>query len=309
MPHRSPSSLLRWSPTSRRNLAALFALVVALVAPATAQATTYTGTPDPTGQQVIKVGGSDPSFYPYVHDGYKDYATFKVWLSDPTDNTYYYSGESDCTAGNATPDYTAKIISKATGGVVRTLTWNDSYGSTVWPIAWDTSLTHTFKWDGRKSDGTLVKSGSHYRVEVSATATCMDSNGNSYTIVSGVSPAFTLTPTSGYVTKTKSLSRRGRYASYHSSSGYCLSTPNGYDWSLNCSITSGSAYAAWTFHLPSGATGWAPSAWHWLGTNYGPWQTSVSTSGSSRTVTISVGGYAWSDVERVHVNYYIKVRI
>jgi hypothetical protein len=96
---------------------------------------------------------SSKTFYPFVHDGYRDVYRMAIDFFPPPDAT-------DCDIFT----YTVEVLN-ANSVAVRTMT------GAADP---DGLPTKTATWDGRKDDGTLVAAGGYYTISVTDDGTCYD---------------------------------------------------------------------------------------------------------------------------------------
>jgi hypothetical protein len=271
--------------------AAVAALALAL--PSVARTTVYTGTVDPTTGDAVKVISSSTAFYPYVHDGYEDTASFGVRMTDPDD---------DCYNSQYAPRYSANIWNTATGRTIRILTWTDWYDDTVG----SGGSAHIFKWDGKNAAGKRVKVGTHYRTTVKVTvAACDDGTGTGSTVdvSSKDSAGFTMTTATGWKSEKKTKTKRGRYTYAHSG---CNSRADGWSWWLDSSFGCHDS-ATYRFAVPTSGTNVSGG----ISAPYkqGPFGVSRSRSGGYVYEKVSAAQGSYGDVESAHVSYYVKVRI
>jgi hypothetical protein len=174
---------------------------------------------------------SSKTFYPYVHDGYRD--VYKTAIDFfPPDTAF------ECDAFT----YTVQVLS-ANSTVLRTITT-----ATVDP---DDFPTRIVAWDGRKDDGTFVRAGSYYTIRVSDTGTCYDDldTPTAYDETDSVTDVHP-------VTVTKEVKRTKTTAGYVGASyksGPCPQRHWNTAWQVNCLSKSSPGYTTWHHRFPRNA--------------------------------------------------------
>jgi hypothetical protein len=171
------------------------------------------------------------TFYPYVHDGFKDVYRAGIDFYPPA-NAF------DCDLFT----YTVEVLN-ANGTVLRTIT-TDSIDPDDYP-------TKIVAWDGRKDDGTLVKAGGYFTIRVSDSGTCYDELATP--TVYDESDAV---PNVHPVKVTKEVKRTKTtygYVGASYKSGPCPQRRWNTAWQVNCIRQSSPGYTTWHHTFPRNA--------------------------------------------------------
>lgn len=254
------------------SIAALAVAGSALGVPGVAQA----------GDPVLTHSSEGKTFYPFLVDGYKDKFHADVEIDD-----LFYDGL--CSGDGAS--WTGTIYNEA--------------GQAVYEETFAEDYSYTVAWDGSKSGGGKVLPGGYFDMVITGSFNCSDYMGTvvpftATTTITGIHPI------RGFRTIRRTIRRHGRYATSHGTTGYCLSTPQGYGWSLNCAGTPGSAWVTYRVKLPNGAAGW--TGWAFENYREGPVHHRTWASGGRyRTFQAKVGGYSWADAT-TPVEFQYKIR-
>lgn len=208
------------------------AVLIAVAVPPASGTTSST-----SGLQMLTVARPQPAtFYPYVHDGYRDTADIRLFLDN-------YDPNVACDTGS----YTVRIVDEATDTTVRTWTSPFAGGSRGLRLAWD----------GRDDRGTLVPAGGRYAVDAAVAGQCRYRADNSpaYPFTLDVRPRTDIVTATGLRNVATTLSRRGGDATGGSCSAGtpgCVDQARGPQWWLQAG-GSGTATVWYDFALAPGA--------------------------------------------------------
>jgi hypothetical protein len=234
MPRRLRAATRRLTQEPRDVLAAGAALVALIVVAVPAASGTTSST---SGLQMLTAARPQPAtFYPYVHDGYRDTTQIRLFLDN-------YDPNVACDTGA----YTVRIVDEATDAAVRTWTSPFSGGSRGLRLAWD----------GRDDRGALVPAGGRYAVDATVAGQCRYRADNSaaYPFSLDVRPRTDIVTATRFRNVATSLSRRGGDATGGGCSAGalgCVDQARGPQWWLQAG-GSGTASVWYDFPLPAGA--------------------------------------------------------
>ena len=220
----------------------------------------------PPAVNVANVTASPQTFYPLVRDGYRDSTAIR-WHQ------------------NIGANISVEIKSLATGRTVR----RQSLGSRG-------SGYRTWSWNGRKGNGTLVKTG-RYRVIVLGQASGHSDRAST-----------TVTVATGWRSKSHTLHRSGTNTSSRSASSSCYIS--GYAGELELDCWGGSyAKATYGFGVPSNAVNIRRSINKGLSSSDLCCSGSISATWSGNVATVRVSGWRAVNIYGVTIRYTTRTRI
>jgi hypothetical protein len=279
----------------RKTLTGLALVLAALIAPNAAQAA-YTSI-----DLNATTSPRDSVFYPYIHDGYKDQIMVnyrgEVDLPDADISNYLDCWNSTTSEIRVTIQ---SVVRNHAGNIIRhlpartTSTWDtySYYDGTAVDI--DVSVA----WDGRKDNGTRVDSG-YFNITGQAQLFCL---GDPQDLTAQVRVGH-IHPTTGYLTKTKTLRKTGRGAYSHSGTN---SRPDGWSWWLD-SMFGSTDTVTYRFAVPS--SGFNIRGGIYAPYHQGPFYVKRWRSGGYVYEKVTAGQGAYGDVDSAHVSFSKRVRI